>query len=74
MALAFAAGAAGCATQRVGFEPIGALSLRVAAEQEADVVWILKSETKGGSDVVQTVLRCHNAEPAPICIAARVSQ
>jgi hypothetical protein len=67
-----AMGGTGCATSR-GFEPIGALTLRVAPDQETDVVWVIKAEGSGSS-VTETVLRCNNTAQGPVCVPAKVSQ
>jgi hypothetical protein len=74
VAVAWLIGAAGCVQHTVGFVPIGTVTVRVAPEQEADVVWLLKQEGKGGTEVVQRVLRCHNAEQGPVCVPAKVAE
>jgi hypothetical protein len=62
----------GCEHRGVVFAPIGVVTVRVAPDQDADVVWLLREET-GGSHVFQTVLRCHNTEPGPVCVTAKES-
>ena len=65
----------GCATQTVGFLPIASHTLRVAADQEVDVVWLVKDEGKvGAPERKQTVLRCHNTDQGPVCDPARSPQ
>jgi len=70
-ALWAALGATGCAQHVVGFTPIGTVTVRVAQEQEADVVWLIKDEGKTGGVAHETILRCHNAEQGPVCVTAK---
>jgi hypothetical protein len=67
-------GGVGCTATRVGFSPIGALTLQVTAEQEADVVWLVRAQGQAGGNYVETVLRCHNTEQGPLCVQAKVPQ
>ncbi len=65
--------ATGCAPPSVGFAALGSHTLRVAADQDADVVWVLKAEGDGNT-VKQTVLRCTNTPQGPVCSPAKVGQ
>jgi hypothetical protein len=71
----FAAGTVvtGCAPPSVGFAALGSHTLRVAADQDADVVWVLKAEGDMNT-AKQTVLRCTNTPQGPVCTPARVGQ
>ncbi len=72
--IALAVGTSGCATHAVGFVPIAAVTVRVAPDQEADVVWLIKAEAQGQGSALETILRCHNTDQGPICVPAKVSQ
>jgi len=63
----------GCAPATVAFVPLGSHTLRVSADQDADVVWLVKSEGNG-NEYKETVYRCHNDASGPICAPAKVPQ
>jgi len=62
----------GCA-HVVGFEPLASQTLRAGAEQDADVVWLLRLEGDS-SQARETVLRCYNSAQGPVCVPARLTQ
>lgn len=64
-----ATGCAGCIDYVPGYDPLGQHTLRVAADQEADVVWLQRVDP-----VTKKVrlLRCHLAPEGPTCVEAKV--
>ena len=74
MVVAAGLGLSGCAPAHVGFVPLASHTLKVSAEQEADVVWIIRVDSDGGGLGKETVLRCNNSDQGPTCRPARVSQ
>jgi hypothetical protein len=63
----------GCAPPRVGFGSLASHTLRVSADQEADIVWVIKVDVDG-NDVKETILRCSNGTAGPVCSPAKVAQ
>lgn len=60
----------GCAPRQVGFGSLASHTLRVAPDQDADVVWVLKVDSDG-TEVTETILRCMNTSAGPACTPAK---
>jgi len=61
----------GCAPTRIAFVPLWSHTLRVGADQDTDVVWLVKA-TGEGNEYKETVYRCYNSTQGPACAPARV--
>ena len=57
-----------CVSVVPAYDPVGAHTLKVGAEQEADVVWVQKLDEK--EKRVQ-LYRCHNSPQGPQCVEAK---
>lgn len=58
----------GCVSVVPAYEPVGSHTLKVSADQEADVVWVQRLD----ADLSKVRLfRCHNAPTGPTCIEAK---
>ena len=60
--------AIGCASYIPAYDPVGSHTLRVTAEQEADVVWVQKLDVAAKRSVL---FRCHNSPSGPQCVEAK---
>ena len=67
--VAIALGSTGCVELVSTYQPISQHTLQVAADQEADVVWLQRVEL-----VTKKVhlLRCYLAPDGPTCVEAKV--
>jgi hypothetical protein len=63
----------GCAPRVVGYSPLASQTLRVGADQDSDIVWLLRIQGDG-SQTTETVLRCYNSQQGPVCVPARAAQ
>jgi len=68
IAIALASTVTGCVPVVYPYAPVGSHTLKVAADQEADVVWVQKV----AADETRTQLfRCHNSPQGPKCVEAK---
>jgi hypothetical protein len=75
LSILFAAVGVACAPPRVvAFSPLASHTLRVAPEQDTDIVWVVKRETINATEVREVVYRCRNSEKGPLCDPAAVPQ
>lgn len=59
---------AGCAPIVYPYEALGAHTVQLAPDQQADVVWVQRIDPK--EKRVQ-LFRCHNSPTGPLCIEAK---
>jgi hypothetical protein len=70
--LSLVAALSGCTQSTIAYVPLGSHTLRVAPDREADVVWLVRADNPGTANARETVMRCHNSDQGPVCLAAKV--
>jgi|GEM_PF-2632796 len=59
----------GCSPAVVpAYDPVGAHTLKVTPDQEADVVWVQKLNVEQKRS---QLFRCHNSPTGPLCVEAK---
>ena len=58
----------GCVEVVPAYSPVASHTLKVAAEQEADVVWVQRLDVERET---VSLYRCHNSPQGPQCVPAK---
>jgi hypothetical protein len=66
--IVLAIGLGGCVEVVPAYSPIASHTLKVTAEQEADVIWVQRLDV---ARETVSLYRCHNSPQGPQCIPAK---